>query len=685
MRRSRAISRLVGLAVLIWSPEAHAAPIAVQVSAGEDYACAVTDTGGVKCWGDNRFGQLGDGTPTSGVVSISAGSLTTCALTDVGGVKCWGIFSSTPADVEGLTRGILSVTGKGYSRPAPRGSFDSEDRCAVTDTGGVKCWGYSRSCFNPGTGGSCSDYSSSPATVDGLTNAVVSVSVGSLHRCAVTNTGGVKCWGDNDSGQLGDGTREYRSTPADVVGLTSGVISISAGSIHTCAVTDTSGVKCWGDNDSGQLGDGTTDDRPTPVDVLGLTRGVISISAGYYHTCAVTDTGGVKCWGDNNSGQLGDGTTDDRPTPVDVVGLTSGVVSVSAGLRHTCAVTDTGGVKCWGGESSTPRDIIGFGPQPSLLQITPDGSQIMIQKDFSSERWSISYEPASGLFLGNVFKTDGSPPSFIVCNRTAADEETLTFSCQGADACRDASCPGTRADGSPDWESITDGLVVPVSFFEPREVESLSAASPKEVDSRPEAQPTGSSFQSTPDGSQVLIQKDYGSERWSISYEPASGLFLGNVFKTDGSPPSFIVCNRTAADEDNLTFSCQGADACRDASCPGRRADGGLDWVLINENFVVPVSFFQPRPTASPACIYSYAESSDTVPSSCVEFDVDKGDYDLCSQAIGFLSFESSKFVQCYCRTLAMEPCDSAACPSITHQEIEPGNACPGVSPAPGQ
>ena len=398
----------------------------------------------------------------------------------------------------------------------------------------------------------------------------------------------------------------------DVIGLTS-VASIVAGTNYTCAVTDAGGVRCWGRNRSGQLGDETTENRQVAVDVIGLTSGIVAIAAGGGtfnggHTCAVTDAGGAKCWGANEYGQLGNGTTEMRLRPTDVAGLTSGVRSISVGYGYTCSVTDAGGAKCWGsnydgelgngqrGYYTEPRDTVGFGPQPSTLQITPDGSQVMIQKDFGSERWSISYEPASGLFLGNVFKTDGSPPSFIACNRTAADEENLTFSCQGADACRDTSCPGTRADGSPDWETITDSFVVPVSFFEPREAESLSVAATHEETARPQAQASGSSFQSTPDGTQVMIQKDYGSERWSISYTAASGVFVGNVFKTDGSPASFIVCNRTAADEENLTFSCQGAEACRDASCPGTRENGNPDWVVIDENFVVPVSFFQPRP-----------------------------------------------------------------------------------------
>ncbi|HOC91699.1 MAG TPA: RCC1 repeat-containing protein, partial [bacterium] len=137
------------------------------------------------------------------------------------------------------------------------------------------------------------------------------VSSGEAHTCAITPSGGVKCWGDNDYGQLGDGTNTDRHAPVDVVGLTSGVTSISTGIDHTCALTTNGGVKCWGGNYFGQLGDGTTTYRNTPVDVVGLTSGIASVSSGGDHTCAVTNSGGVKCWGDNDFGQFGDGTYSD--------------------------------------------------------------------------------------------------------------------------------------------------------------------------------------------------------------------------------------------------------------------------------------------------------------------------------------------------------------------------------------
>ena len=98
-------------------------------------------------------------------------------------------------------------------------------------------------------------------------------------------------------------------------------VSIDAGGAHTCALTAVGGARCWGDNDSGQLGDGTTTDRSIPGDVTGLTSGVAAVSTGLVHSCAVTTAGGVKCWGQNYFGQLGDGSTMNRATPVNVAGL----------------------------------------------------------------------------------------------------------------------------------------------------------------------------------------------------------------------------------------------------------------------------------------------------------------------------------------------------------------------------
>lgn len=184
--------------------------------------------------------------------------------------------------------------------------------------------------------------------MSGLTSGVATLAAGMYHTCALTSDGGAKCWGRNWYGQLGDGTTTSRTTLADVTGLTSGVAALAAGEDHTCALTTSGGVKCWGRNWAGQLGDGTTENRLTPVDVSGLTSGVVALTADSSHTCAATVSGGAKCWGANNYGQLGDGTTSNRNVPVDVSGLASGAAALAAGWGHTCAVMASGGAKCWG-------------------------------------------------------------------------------------------------------------------------------------------------------------------------------------------------------------------------------------------------------------------------------------------------------------------------------------------------
>lgn len=331
----------------------------ILVVTGAYSTCLLTGANGVKCWGSNRYGQLGDGTkvdrlnPTNvqglgtGVVSISAFGEITCAVTSLGGAKCWGfnedgelgdgggVSMSYPVDVQGLTSGVKAV------------SADSRHTCALTILGGVKCWG-SNQWGELGIGFFTGVFPT-PLDVVGLSSGIVAISTGGNQTCALTSGASAKCWGYNNFGQLGDGSTTDRAVPVDVLGLGSGVVAVSAGASATCALTSLGGVKCWGSNAFGGLGDGTTVDKSTPVDVLGLSTGVVAISAGAGSTCALKAGGSVKCWGDNSLGQLGDGSTVAKTTPVDVVGLDSGVVYLTgSGAAHRCVVLTSGAVKCWG-------------------------------------------------------------------------------------------------------------------------------------------------------------------------------------------------------------------------------------------------------------------------------------------------------------------------------------------------
>ena len=231
-------------------------------------------------------------------------------------------------------------------------SLGSHHSCALTSAGAVKCWG-----LNSGgqLGNGTNVNSSAAVDVNGLGTGVIAISAGTFYTCALTSAGAVKCWGANNRGQLGDGTTTAKNVPTDVSGLGSGVVAVSAGGEQTCALTSAGAVKCWGYNNVGQLGDGTTTTRSVPVDVSGLGSGVVAVSAGgtyatgdQYHSCALTSAGAAKCWGFNSSGQVGDGSNTTRSVPVDVSGLGAGVAAVSTGFQHSCALTSAGTAKCWG-------------------------------------------------------------------------------------------------------------------------------------------------------------------------------------------------------------------------------------------------------------------------------------------------------------------------------------------------
>jgi alpha-tubulin suppressor-like RCC1 family protein len=402
IRIPRLVALLTGLIVafsIVLVP-AQASPRlkVIAIAIGDNHTCALMSNGGVKCWGFNGNNQLGASTGkrdysvtpltvrglTSGVKAVVAGSGHSCALTSRGGVKCWGANSKgeignggglgtrttccgggvgwrTPVDVRGLTSGVTAL------------SSDWTNTCALTSVGEVKCWG------NMFRGdGSTTLANPVPFTVPGLTG-VKAIASGATFSCALTGTGGVKCWGAGRGFADGKGSL----VPVDVPGLTSGVKAITAGS-HACALTVGGGVKCWGgENLYGELGNGTERGRLwPPSNVVGLASGVTAIAAGTYYTCALTSQGGVKCWGNNGLGQLGNnpGANKNVPkyTPVDVYGLRSGVRAIAAGDADACAVMRNGGAKCWGNNGAGMLgnrrvENHGFSAKPVGVQFGPTG------------------------------------------------------------------------------------------------------------------------------------------------------------------------------------------------------------------------------------------------------------------------------------------------------------------------
>jgi len=191
--------------------------------------------------------------------------------------------------------------------------------------------------------------------VDGLKFRAQTIAAGSNHTCALNMTGQLYCWGRNNRGQLGSPDTTRRSTPTlvpDVADTTFAVLS--AGAEHTCALTAAGKAYCWGRNQYSQLGDGTTDNAPTPVAIADTSNSTFAlIGTGRLYACAITTTGKGYCWGYNGSGQLGDGTTQPRalPTPLATpAGIT--FTSLATGSSHACGTTSTGMAYCWGGGST---------------------------------------------------------------------------------------------------------------------------------------------------------------------------------------------------------------------------------------------------------------------------------------------------------------------------------------------
>ncbi|NCA14633.1 MAG: RCC1 repeat-containing protein, partial [Proteobacteria bacterium] len=287
-----------------------------SVATGAGHTCATATGGLIKCWGDNTAGQLGGtGNPASPTIAslswtdVAVGSAHSCALATTGAAYCWGksdygqVGDGAAAGVTVRSTPIAVAGGQLWSMLSARNNAS----CAISKGSQAYCWGQR---FSP-RAGSSADWLITPTLVGGGLP-WREVSVGGDHACGITTSDELYCWGQNASGQLGDGTVAERSGPVALGGAASSMAwrSVAAGQSHTCAIDIAGKAWCWGSNLSGQLGDGSPADTirklPGPV-ASSLTWS--SIAAGQSHACAVSDAGVAWCWGANESGQGGDGTT----------------------------------------------------------------------------------------------------------------------------------------------------------------------------------------------------------------------------------------------------------------------------------------------------------------------------------------------------------------------------------------
>lgn len=282
----------------------------VQVAAapgslGGNHSCSIMKDSKLYCWGANNRGQLGIGSTTT---------------------------QNSPNLVDGSTQYQFVASG-------------DEHTCGVTDQSQIKCWGY-QSSGRLGNGSTRNSNVTSPEIIDvGVLYAYVST--GNTHSCGITIFGELKCWGDNASGQLGDGSTRTRSRPV-VIDAGTSYKKVVTGLDFTCGLTLGGDIKCWGENSSRQLGDGSTTDRREPVSIgSGNSFKNIHTSSGNTFACAIDRSDKMYCWGDGSSFQLGQGQNSALGVPTLVDAETS-YVGLGLGTQSSCGITSEQGLRCWG-------------------------------------------------------------------------------------------------------------------------------------------------------------------------------------------------------------------------------------------------------------------------------------------------------------------------------------------------
>ena len=406
--------------------------LVTHITAGNTHTCALLSRGNARCWGNGNDGRLGYGDAADvaddellasvdnidlgtnrRIIDIAAGGMHTCAIiTDAtsddtkGQVACWGDsgrgqlgYGNTNDLGDDETLETIGVVKLGGSLRAVQIAAGHEHTCALLDDNDdsttdyiVKCWGRNTNGqLGYGNATNIGDVASrTPDTqgaVGGASMLATQVVAGRSHSCALLTDKTVRCWGENGDGQIGNGNTTLQNSPVAVSNLTN-VRAIAAGGNNTCALLHDNRVKCWGNDSVGQLGnDSTFSDSNTPVFVAaasgsGNLNNIVDIAVGRNHSCAVTNQGGVHCWGFNLRGQLGIGSTTSRATPVTLtLGDEEQAQQVVAGELHTCIALDNERAKCWGAANNGQLGygntiIIGDNENISTLKLLDFGSYL---------------------------------------------------------------------------------------------------------------------------------------------------------------------------------------------------------------------------------------------------------------------------------------------------------------------
>jgi alpha-tubulin suppressor-like RCC1 family protein len=463
-----------------------------RIATGGSQSCAVTTGGSAYCWGDNDYGQLGDGTftdssvpvqvcagagcavPLTGVKAIGTGAIHTCALLAGGTVKCWGYgiegqLGDGTTLLPGWRNTPTTVTGLDDVKQIAVGTFHA---CALVADGRVRCWGNGGD-GEMGTGPTAPESNPLPVAVCATTgcpaelSGIAAISAGGDHTCALSSFGGlVYCWGGGSA--VGNGTTGVSWLPVNVCGdpgctfYLSGVSQIAAGGGQTCSVMQDGSPRCWGDNGYGQLGDGTTVTRTTPVVVSGGLA-VSSINTGGAQTCATVSGGQVRCWGRNDHGELGNGALVDSTTPVLVCSASGcgspleGAATVAAGSHHACVITGDGRVLCWGSAddgrlgNGTTSGAAAIPVEPSALpsvgarSVAPgDKHACALTGDGNVQCWGYN---ASGQLGNGTFTDSTAPVPLFGANLRAAQISAGLFHSCNAPAASNPRCWGEGDDG----------------------------------------------------------------------------------------------------------------------------------------------------------------------------------------------------------------------------------------------